>query len=83
MILKYQHALIVGAGSGLSASLAKVFVDQGLRVTMAARTVDDLEPLCREIGATALVCDATDENGVDYTNKNYKSGEYVLRPDSI
>jgi len=64
MILKYQHALIVGAGSGLSASLAKVFVDQGLRVTMAARTVDDLKPLCREIGATALVCDATDENSV-------------------
>ena len=52
MIPKYQHALIVGAGPGLSASLARVFAAQGLRVTMAARTVEDLEPLCLEIGAT-------------------------------
>lgn len=60
MIPKYQHALIVGAGPGLSASLARAFAAQGLRVTMAARTVEDLEPLCAEIGAAAIPCDAAD-----------------------
>jgi len=64
MIPKYQHALIVGAGPGLSASLARVFAAQGLRVTMAARTVQDLEPLCLEIGATAIPCDAADREDV-------------------
>lgn len=64
MVPKYQHALIVGAGPGLSASLARIFGAQGLRVTMAARTVEDLEPLCAEIGATAIPCDAADGEDV-------------------
>ena len=59
MLPKYQHALIVGAGSGLSASLSRLFGVQGLRVTMAARTVEDLKPLCGEIGAIAIPCDSS------------------------
>ena len=64
MMIKYEHALIVGAGPGLSASLARIFSDHGLHVTIAARTIGDLEPLCGETGATSLTCDATDPEDV-------------------
>jgi NAD(P)-dependent dehydrogenase (short-subunit alcohol dehydrogenase family) len=57
----YQTALIVGAGSGLSASLARLLAAEGLRVAVAARNIDKLEPLCRETGASAFPVEATDE----------------------
>jgi NAD(P)-dependent dehydrogenase (short-subunit alcohol dehydrogenase family) len=56
----YQSALIVGAGSGLSASLARRFTSEGMRVALAARNVEKLRPLCGETGATAFACDAVD-----------------------
>ena len=52
-------ALIVGAGSGLSASLARRFVRHGLSVTLAARDTAKLSALCAETGATAIAADAT------------------------
>ncbi|HVX91612.1 MAG TPA: SDR family NAD(P)-dependent oxidoreductase [Xanthobacteraceae bacterium] len=55
---KYETALIVGAGSGLSASLARLFARERLRVALAARRADKLEALCRETGARAFACDA-------------------------
>jgi NAD(P)-dependent dehydrogenase (short-subunit alcohol dehydrogenase family) len=56
---QYSTALIVGAGSGLSASLARLFAREGLRVALAARQTDKLAELCRETGARAFACDAT------------------------
>ena len=57
----YRSALIVGAGPGLGASLARVFSrDGGLQVLMAAREPDKLRAACDEIGTRALRCDATD-----------------------
>ena len=58
--LDYDNALIVGAGSGLSASLARLFSREGLRVALAARNADKLGALCAETGAKAFACDATD-----------------------
>ena len=57
--VKYERALIVGAGSGLSASIARLFAKSGLKVALAARSVDDLAPLTKEIGGKAFACDAT------------------------
>jgi len=57
--MNYQSALIVGAGSGLSASLARAFAEAGLRVTLAARSIEKLASLAAEIGAKAIACDAT------------------------
>jgi NAD(P)-dependent dehydrogenase (short-subunit alcohol dehydrogenase family) len=54
----YKTALIVGAGEGLSASLARLFAREGMRVALAARQVDKLAALCAEIGARAFACDA-------------------------
>ena len=56
----YKTALIVGAGQGLSASLARLLTRSGLTVALAARDPDKLKPLCAETGATAFDCDAQD-----------------------
>lgn len=61
---KYNIALIVGAGEGLSASLARLFARQGLRVALAARRIEKLGALCGETGARAFACDATDAEEV-------------------
>ena len=52
-------ALIVGAGSGNSASFARALAADGYQVVLAARNVDKLNSLCEQIGATALSCDAS------------------------
>jgi len=57
--IKYKIALIVGAGEGLSASLARLFAREGIRVALAARRIDKLAALCKDTGATAYACDAT------------------------
>ena len=54
----YRTALIVGAGRGLSASLARLFASEGLQVALAARDSEKLAPLCTETGAKAFACDA-------------------------
>ena len=61
----YDHALIVGAGPGLSASLARLFHAKGLNVSLAARDPGDLEALARETGATTHRCDAADHASVE------------------
>src|SRR6185369_7836733 len=62
---KYNIALIVGAGEGLSASLARLFTRQGIRVALAARGIEKLGALCAETGARAFACDATDADEVE------------------
>ena len=60
----FETALIVGAGRGLSASLARLFTAEGLRVALAARDAEKLAPLCAETGARAFACDAVDPDQV-------------------
>jgi short-subunit dehydrogenase len=57
--VKLKTALIVGAGAGLSASLARALTKEGIEVALAARTTDDLAALSRETGARAFACDAS------------------------
>jgi len=59
MMASYREALIVGAGAGLSASLARAFAKEGLAVALAARTPDDLRALAQETGAQVFACDAS------------------------
>lgn len=60
-----ETALIVGAGQGLSASLARLFATQGMNVAVAARNTDKLTDLCRETAARAYACDAIDAGQVE------------------
>src|SRR5512140_1664456 len=64
-IPKYKIALIVGAGEGLSASLARLLAKQGIRVALAARQIEKLGALCNETGARAFACDATNADEVE------------------
>src|SRR3954454_3244902 len=57
--IKFATALIVGAGSGLSASLARHLSNEGIKVALAARSTGDLAPLMKDIGAAAFTCDAS------------------------
>ena len=56
--------LIVGAGSGLSASVARALASDGCQVVLGARNVEKLEGLCTETGAKAIQCDATSVDSV-------------------
>ncbi len=60
----FRSALVVGTGPGLSASLARLFAANGLRVAVAARRTDKLAALCAETGAAAHACDASDPAAV-------------------
>ncbi len=57
-MMKNNIALIVGAGSGLSAALARAFTKEGLHCVLAARRPDKLQALCDELGARAIACDS-------------------------
>jgi NAD(P)-dependent dehydrogenase (short-subunit alcohol dehydrogenase family) len=61
-----QTALIVGAGSGLSASLARLLEAEGFRVALAARDPEKLKGFSK---ALLLRCDATDASQVEDTFK--------------
>ena len=60
-----KTALIVGAGSGLSASLARSLTKAGYRCVLAARNTDKLDALCRETGASAAKCDVAKPEDVE------------------
>lgn len=60
-----ELALIVGAGEGLSASLARLCAAEGMDVALAARNRDKLDGLCKETGAKAYTCDVVDGASVD------------------
>jgi NAD(P)-dependent dehydrogenase (short-subunit alcohol dehydrogenase family) len=57
MLQGYSRALIVGAGRGLSAAIARVLSREGLKIALAARNIEKLAPLCKETGARAFACD--------------------------
>ncbi|HUH85347.1 MAG TPA: SDR family NAD(P)-dependent oxidoreductase [Stellaceae bacterium] len=60
-----ETALIVGAGSGLSAALARLFAKEKMQVALAARRVDKLETLAAETGARVFACDASRSEAVE------------------
>jgi NAD(P)-dependent dehydrogenase (short-subunit alcohol dehydrogenase family) len=64
MDFPYRSALIVGAGSGISASLARRLAGVGVKIALAARNVQKLDALVREIGGQAFGADASDPKSV-------------------
>jgi NAD(P)-dependent dehydrogenase (short-subunit alcohol dehydrogenase family) len=56
----YRTALIVGVGSGLSASLARLFSKAGMKIALGARRADGLAALAQDVGGKAFACNAAD-----------------------
>ena len=59
-----EKVLIVGAGTGLSALIARLCSSEGMEVALAARNIDKLVSLKKEINAKTFKCDASDINEV-------------------
>ncbi len=59
-----ETALIVGAGPGLGAALARRFKAAGMTVAVARRQADQMRALAQEIDGHAFACDATDADAV-------------------
>ena len=62
--IPYRIALIVGAGSGISASVARGLASAGVQVGLAARNVEKLAPLAAETRAQTFAVDASDPAAV-------------------
>ena len=60
-----ERALIVGAGAGLSAALARRCAGEDMKVVLAARDIGKLAALARETGAATVACDATRADEVE------------------
>lgn len=62
--IPYRTALIVGAGPGISASVARQLAAAGLRIGLAARNIEKLAALAAETGAETFAVDAADPASV-------------------
>jgi short-subunit dehydrogenase len=71
-------AVIVGAGSGLSASLARQCAAAGMRVALAARKTDKLGALVKETSAQAIACDVADPKQVEALFTQLEAPELVV-----
>lgn len=60
-----KHALIVGAGSGISAAFARALAADGYEIALAARNTEKLEPFAKSIKAKTFLCDVTQPESVD------------------
>ena len=74
-------ALIVGAGSGTSASFARALARQGAEIALAARNIEKLVDLKNEIGGYAISCDATRVDQV--SNLFLETDELIGTPDIV
>jgi NAD(P)-dependent dehydrogenase (short-subunit alcohol dehydrogenase family) len=62
--MEFKTALIVGAGAGLSASLARKFANHGIQVALASRNPDRLAALAEEVAGITFACEATEPEEV-------------------
>ncbi len=58
-------ALIIGAGPGLSPSLARKLAMRGYDLVLAARSTADLALLAESTGARGVDSDAATQDGID------------------
>ena len=59
-----EVVLIVGVGPGLSSSIARLCASRKMKVILAARDIEKLENLKKEIDAITISCDASDIKSV-------------------
>jgi NAD(P)-dependent dehydrogenase (short-subunit alcohol dehydrogenase family) len=74
MAVGFNTALIVGAGSGLSAALARALKGAGVKLALAARSTGDLAALAQDTGASLFTCDASKRADVEKLFADLDSG---------
>lgn len=78
--LPYRTALIIGAGPGISAAVARRLAAAGLRVGLAARNSDKLADLAGEIGAERFSVDAAEPQAMAHL---FEAAEARLGPSDV
>ena len=63
-LLDHKVIFIAGAGRGIGAAAARLFVAEGAQVMLAARTESELAVLAKELDAQYVVCDLADPDAV-------------------
>src|SRR4029453_4636475 len=76
-----EIALIVGAGPGLSASLARLFKKEGMKVALAARDAKKLAGLVIEIDGRAYLCDGSSPK--DWENLFDSVAKHIGEPNLV
>jgi NAD(P)-dependent dehydrogenase (short-subunit alcohol dehydrogenase family) len=79
--MPYRTAFIVGAGPGLSASLARVLHGAGLQVALGARDTQKLRELAAALGATTVAIDAAHPESVRAAFRSLESS--LGAPDAV
>jgi NAD(P)-dependent dehydrogenase (short-subunit alcohol dehydrogenase family) len=64
-LLDHKVIFITGAGRGIGAAAARLFVAEGAQVMLAARTESELAVLAKELDAQYVVCDLADPDQID------------------
>jgi NAD(P)-dependent dehydrogenase (short-subunit alcohol dehydrogenase family) len=77
----YSSALIVGAGPGISASVARTFSKAGLKVGLAARNTGKLAELAAATGAETYAVDVADASAVEQLFR--QADESIGEPDVV
>lgn len=64
--LSGQHAIVTGGGRGIGAAISRALAEMGVRVTIMGRDRAVLDAHARSLGkgASAIVCDVTDEASI-------------------
>ena len=81
MLPASETCIIVGAGSGLSASLARLFRTEEMTVVLAARNIEKLAELSKEIDCELVQCDSSNVEQVSYLFS--KTDEIMSRPSIV
>ena len=76
-----ESVLIVGAGSGLSASLARLCSSKGMRVVLAARDIEKLQDLKKVSSNLILFVD--DKFNISGLKKHILSSEFLYISDLL
>jgi 3-hydroxybutyrate dehydrogenase len=88
MKLENRIALVTGGGRGIGRAIALAFATEGAQVTVAARSLEQVEQVAREIGdkcsrkALPVVCDVSEAASVERlfkdVNENFGRGPDIL-----